>query len=173
MPKIVIQVAKFERATKDAQGRTFASKVHDTTGTKYTVPKNQPHLAGMFENKEGSWFEIYAEDKEFHGNKYKEIVTASPTEPMTPANVPASVTVQASAKDIQIWCNSMQQRAAELKAVDLWNEEACVELCEIQKRVFGRVFLGEEAQEAPVTNSGGGQSPQARAHPESTQEMSD
>src|SRR5215475_10565124 len=129
MPKIIIQVAKFERATKDAQGRTFASKVHDTTGTKYTVPKNQPHLAGMFEGKEGNWFEIYAEDKEFHGNKYKEIITANPTEPMTPTNVPASAIVQASTKDIQIWCNSMIQRAAELKAVDLWNEEVCVEFC--------------------------------------------
>lgn len=189
MPKIVIQVAKFDKPAKDAQGRTFAAKVYDTTGNKYTVPKNQPHLAGMFHNSEGNWFEIYAEDKVYNGNPYKEIVTANPTTPITrdslgkmpsPPPLPTVMPVAQVDRNMVIWCNAAQNKAVEMGKVDPWNEDACVELGEIQKRVYGRLFLGEEAQEAPATNSGQrfgpGEklvSPQAAVHPRTADELDD
>jgi len=165
MPKVVIQVAKCEKAKTevDAAGRTmkFGAKIFDTAGVKYSPG---PKLYGMF--REGEWYEIFYEDKSFQGNPFKQIMTVNPTQPLTYTGAGAVITpiipahAQPHDKDIQIWCNSMLQRAIDHDKVDPWNEEACCELLEVQKRVFRRTFLGEEP--APVV-PGRANGPQAAA----------
>ena len=60
---------------------------------------------------------------------------------------------QQSERSLEIWINSMLQRAADHDKLDLWNEEACCELGEIQKRVYRRLFLGEEPEPPQVNGS--------------------
>jgi len=141
MPKLVMQIAKLDAPSIDAAGRKFGAKAYDSAGTKYTVPKA---MFGMLQV--GGWYEIFYEEKTFQGNPYKEIITANATQPLSaPAQAAhMSAHVQPHDKDIQIWCNSMLQRAIDHDKVDPWNEEACCELVEIQRRVFRRTFLGEE-----------------------------
>lgn len=54
-------------------------------------------------------------------------------------------------RSIEIWCNAMCQHAIDQNKLDPWNEEAMCEFVEVQKRVFRRSFLGEEA---PVQTNG-------------------
>ena len=168
MPEILITVQKVQPPEIDAAGRRFGAKIYDTAGNKYTINKA---MVGMF--TPGGRYDVFYEDKTYQGNAYKEVKTVkASTAPLEPA--PESKLLghsQQEDRSTEIWCNSMMQRAIAHEKLDPWSEEACVEFCEIQKRVHGRVFHDEPAVDVPQHNNG--PSPQTRAHPETADAMSD
>jgi len=167
MPKTVIQVAKCEPASVNASGQKFGAKIFDTAGTKYSPG---PKLFGMFQV--GQWYEIFYEEKVWNQNPFNQIITVHPTAPVGQAASPqsAAAPVMAAAinrqtsgeRSMEIWINSMMQRASEQRdGLNLSDEDACVEFGEIQKRVYRRLFLNEPAQ--PRAN-GPAQTPKQAAY---------
>lgn len=158
MPEAVV-VAQY--VNQPQAGKKHGS-IKTPEGQYYGVP---PAMLGLF--KPDGTYKIFYESREFQGKTYHTVKTVSEVMAPPPPQPPLAQRVTQAyqtEKSLEIWINSMFQRAADHDKLDLWNEEACCEFGEIQKRVYRRLFLGDE----PVTPRANSPAPNPGTNPHAT-----
>lgn len=151
MPEAVI-VAQY---VNQPQAGKKQGSIKTPEGQYYGVP---PAMLGMF--KPNGTYKVFYESRDYQGKTYHTVKTVSEVMPPPAPEVPLQqrmTQVAQTERSLEIWCNSMLQRAAELGKVDLMDEDACCWFGEIQKRVYRRLFLGESAE--PMTPRAYGPAP--------------
>lgn len=164
MPQAVFEVQMAQPPAPNKKEATLMT----TGGQKFWLPAG---MVGSF--RPGGTYEVFYEDREFQGRPCPKILTMKMIGHNTTAAAAQGVVQTAQRpyvdpKGLEIWCNSMMQRAVDTSKIDLWDEEACMELIEVQKRVYRRAFTDDNVPKAISTGQRFIQGVPAAPPPQST-----